>query len=152
MQRVQILASSHTQKGTKIINLRRLLFVTLRTVAYRLLCPWHSPEESSWPRGWIRSPALQADSLLSEPLGKPLWSSTTCFFPSKKHSHINTSLISLEPSSEPPERRSSRLCSSVKALNKTALAISRLWVFLSVKRQNTSHLASCCADYKRKYP
>ena len=28
MQWVQILASSHTQKGTKIINLRRLLFVT----------------------------------------------------------------------------------------------------------------------------
>ena len=50
----------------------------------RFLCSWHFsskntgvgchfllPRVSSWPRDWTQSPASQADSLPSEPLGKP---------------------------------------------------------------------------------
>ena len=52
----------------------------------RILCPWDSPGEEYWSRlpclllGELpnpgigpRSPTLQADSLLTEPPGKPLW-------------------------------------------------------------------------------
>ena len=39
----------------------------------RLLCPWDSPGKKTGPDPGIRpgSPALQADSLPSEPPGKP---------------------------------------------------------------------------------
>ena len=60
------------------------LFVTLWTVAPGLLCPWGfsrqeywsglpSPPPEDFPNPGIepRSPTLQADSLLSEPPGKP---------------------------------------------------------------------------------
>ena len=67
-----------------------LLFATLRNVAM-LLCPWDSPGEnwielSCLPPGDLAdskteptssiSPALQADSLPTEPPGKPICSST----------------------------------------------------------------------------
>ena len=57
----------------------------------RLLCPWGFPRQEYWSglpfpsqgdlsHSWIksRSPAMQADSLLSEPPGKP---TTSCFLP-----------------------------------------------------------------------
>ena len=61
------------------------LFVTPWTVAYKAPpstgfsrqeywsgLPFPSPGESSQPRGWTRSPALQADALPSKPPGKLL--------------------------------------------------------------------------------
>ena len=62
------------------------LFVILWTVAHQLLCPWDSPGKNNG-MGWLtfpspgdlpnpgiklRSPALQVDSLPTEPPGKPL--------------------------------------------------------------------------------
>ena len=56
----------------------------------RLLCPWNSPSKntgvgshsrgSSWSRDRPRFPALQADSLPSEPPRKPLAVSNTCYW------------------------------------------------------------------------
>ena len=67
------------------------LFVTPWTIAGQDLCPWDSPGEnnglgchsflrgSSWPRIEPGSPALQADSLQSEPPGTPDMTETTYF-------------------------------------------------------------------------
>ena len=69
------------------------LFVTTWTVAHRLVCPWGfsrqeywsellfpSPGDLSNPGIEPRSPALQADSLPSEPPGKPKNTGVGCHF------------------------------------------------------------------------
>ena len=65
-------------------SLSHVYSVTPWTVAHRLLCPWGFSRQEYWnvlpcpPPGYLpnpgiesRSPALQVDSLLPEPLGKP---------------------------------------------------------------------------------
>ena len=47
------------------------LFMGFSRQEYWSGLPFPSPRGSSWPRDWIWSPALQADSLLSEPPRSP---------------------------------------------------------------------------------
>ena len=64
------------------------LLVAVMSTPVRPLCPWDSPRQEYWsglpcpspgdlpnPGTELRSPALQADSLISEPQGKPLFPS-----------------------------------------------------------------------------